>query len=455
MQALDVTGDNRASITSTAVMPSKGHVVCGFLSGVVKLFDIRGTARMLQSTEFSTLPVVHLAFSPSGAYISVTHSTGLVILLETATFSVLLQLEDHHLNTIPHYLATEFIEDDAYGVSVITTITVHQPHTLRMQETHIKGRDIRMMSCRDIRLEGNITGFKIHVSGQYIISSTDSGLIQLHRVDSEQLVGLIEVDPSCRGIFQDPAGLYVATMVGTEGNYQKLELYEVGTGKPAGELEKLYNSPNPNAISFSPDGRLLLVGGAAGQVSIWRVPEALGSNISRMLDILSQRPNYWQNFALTLPIIRRRIDQTQHMDFSVPRKLEEPAHFTPLTSGPVNVVAEKPVTLTKQMHPMSESVTSFIADPNLTGFSRAVEQPLPGQDLSSDSQFRTTAELIRMKNFNEAKARQPLGIVKTTKTSREAYISPSKAGYPMDVVIDEPIKLGNTIYDNRSMYSTN
>lgn len=65
-------------------------MVCGFLSGVVKLFDIRGTARMLQSTEFSTLPVVHLAFSPSGAYISVTHSTGLVILLETATFSVLL-----------------------------------------------------------------------------------------------------------------------------------------------------------------------------------------------------------------------------------------------------------------------------------------------------------------------------------------------------------------------------
>ena len=38
----------------------------------------------------------------------------------------------------------------------------------------------------------------------------------------------------------------------------------MGTGKPAGELEKLYNSPNPNAISFSPDGRLLLVGGAAG-----------------------------------------------------------------------------------------------------------------------------------------------------------------------------------------------
>ena len=79
-----------------------------------------------------------------------------------------------------------------------------------------------------------------------------------------------------------------------------------------------------------------------------------------------------------MPIIRRRVEPVTHMDFSGSRKLEESVHFTPLTSGPLNIIAEKSVSLTNQVQPMADTANTFTTDPNLTGFSRTSNQPVPG-----------------------------------------------------------------------------
>ena len=57
------------------------------------------------------------------------------------------------------------------------------------------------MNTRIIQMDGNISGFTIHTSNNYVLTTTDEGVIFVHSLTSGEMVGLIEVDPSARGCF--------------------------------------------------------------------------------------------------------------------------------------------------------------------------------------------------------------------------------------------------------------
>lgn len=153
-----------------------------------------------------------------------------------------MKLEDHHMHTIPHYLACELLETHAYGVQILTAVTAHTTDSLLITEIHRKSKELRLMNTRVITLEGNITGFTIHSSNNYVLTTTDEGLIVVHALTSGEMVGLIEIDASAKGCFQDPSGLYVGTVVAAEdGRYTRLQMYELGTGNKATEMNKLHS----------------------------------------------------------------------------------------------------------------------------------------------------------------------------------------------------------------------
>lgn len=62
---------------------------------------------------------------------------------------------------------------------------------------------------------GQVDGFDVHPSKDYILITSNRGSISIFRTDTGELRGTIKVPEHARGACIDPSGLYVITQVPT------------------------------------------------------------------------------------------------------------------------------------------------------------------------------------------------------------------------------------------------
>lgn len=101
-------------------------------------------------------------------------------------------------------------------------------------------------------IDGMITGFDLHPSGDYLVVSSDQGFYYIFRVDTGELRGKVPIMTDPAGLAIDPSGLYLAVAVKNssampdggirkrwnlkgdravvEGSRTRIVFYELGTG---------------------------------------------------------------------------------------------------------------------------------------------------------------------------------------------------------------------------------
>lgn len=80
-------------LTALAVHPKFNYIACGSNTGTVWMFDIYNKS-IIQHASLSGFKIAEMSFSPSGEYLAVAYSTGLINLYQASTgFDFILQLE--------------------------------------------------------------------------------------------------------------------------------------------------------------------------------------------------------------------------------------------------------------------------------------------------------------------------------------------------------------------------
>ena len=59
-------------------------------------------------------------------------------------------------------------------------------------------------------IDGIITGFEMHPSGDYLVITSDQGFYYVFRIDTGELRGKVPVVTQPAGLSIDPSGLYLA-----------------------------------------------------------------------------------------------------------------------------------------------------------------------------------------------------------------------------------------------------
>jgi len=297
MQALEVSG-GRGFVSSICTHPVKSLVACGFTRGVVKFFEVGEKASYLHGTQLSNGMVTHLEFI--GEYLGVCYDSGEVVLLDKSFERIAITLEEAwSFQGVNQRVA--FFETFDTSKSLILGVTMHETQNLQL---HIldNSEDLALLENSLIQLEGECTGFRIHQSGRYLIAVCRIGGVFFYEVKTGNCSGVIETDSEPLGCICDPSGLYLAVLLQNEEKlYTRVAIYECGTGKKASELMRSDVVAKPSAVSWSKDGRFIIVGSQNGVLSVWKIPKQLSDNISNILQRLQTHPDFWDKFPINLP----------------------------------------------------------------------------------------------------------------------------------------------------------
>lgn len=163
-------------------------------------------------------------------------------------------------------------------------------------------------------IDGTISGYDIHPSGDYVIVTSEQGFYYIFRIETGEVRGKVAIAKGSGSPSIDPSGLYLAVSVGASGpNQEPIEMrnvleeegtrpkltrivfYEIGTGMQAAEISSLFSV---RVFSFSPNGKFFVAGSETGCVSIWALTENMNGNIARVLAQIEIKPDFWSAYPI-------------------------------------------------------------------------------------------------------------------------------------------------------------
>ena len=168
---------------------------------------------------------------------------------------------------------------------------------------------------------------------------TDSSYC-IFRTETGELRGRVPIHQDPQGISVDPSGLYIAIAarnssienmprsrwaMGNEfakGTRTRILFYELGTGLLAGEISCLFDVCS---FSFSPNGQYFVAGSMGGSVSIWSLSQDMIGNISRVLNQMDLKPDFWSAYPIFIKndFIEEREQAVPHIELE-PDSISEP-----------------------------------------------------------------------------------------------------------------------------------
>lgn len=305
MQAMEVSG-GKGYVTAIGVHPIKKIIACGFSRGTIKLFDLSDKPRFLTSAQTSSSEVTDLTFTPSGHYLGVSFSNGQAVILDSSFENISLTLEDPWVRSQSAIQTIKFhesLDNDGY---CIKAATLKDACSIQLQVFEAIEGELERTHFNLFPIEGKSTGFEIHSSGMFLLVTTNTGAVYIYNIDNSEIAGIIETDIGARGCILDPSGLYIGVLIPNQfGVYHKFAIYETGTGKKSTELSRLDNCGNFKGVCWSKDGRFIIISGATGLLSVWKIPKAMTETIFDMMEKLQANPDIWIQFPINLPVKER------------------------------------------------------------------------------------------------------------------------------------------------------
>jgi WD40 repeat protein len=230
-----------------AFAPDGKAIVTGEMGGVVRIWDLATGRERRRFTEFVGT-VSAFAFAPDGKSLAVVDGQGSVRLIDLASGKNLVATHGHR-----GYVSSVAVTPDCQAV-----VTLSADGTLRFWDP-ATGRELQR---RTLSTTFDLSQFL--PDGKSYLAAGKDGLYSIHDIATGKELGVLRGVVSRRRFALSPDHKALASV----GSDQTVCLLDAGTGKPRHTLMKV-DGPDVSGISFSADGRLLVVWTADMTVTVW------------------------------------------------------------------------------------------------------------------------------------------------------------------------------------------
>ena len=304
-------------ITSMKLHPIYSHKLYlgdnkGFLYTIYLNTELINKYKKYNIDSFS---IINLAFSSNGILLFIGLETGKQLIYKTnKTLECVLKLTEHYLT----YDEIFFRKNNNHIISFgyFFTNKNHRHCFIYKKNNYIleydklfkneTGSIIIKKKIMDIIFEHQILDIAMHSSENYVIVLDNRKRILIDNIKENKIVGIIDLGSELYKIYNiqiDISGLYLAIICDIKlknnkkyiKNKNDLLIIELNSSKIKNCI--IQNSPMSKAV-FDIEGKYVITGGENGEISLWRLPGEISSNIKNILGEVKNNENFWDNYEI-------------------------------------------------------------------------------------------------------------------------------------------------------------
>ena len=263
-----------------------------------------------------TFEIVSLSFSKSGNLLCIGFETGYQLIYKTnKIFECVLKLSEHYLNienieerkSNKHLLAyCYFLNHKKNKHCVIYTKSHNIIEYAKLYKTE-DGLSLYKKKIMNMIIKNTVLDIAMHQSENCIIILNDKKQIIINNIFENKTTAIIDLNTQINKIFNfqiDISGLYLAIVCNMKNknkininNSDKTDLIiiEINTSQVKNYIIKI----NPiSKIIFDNIGKYLIIGGDSGEISLWRLPGEMTSEIKNILCEIENDVNFWDKYEI-------------------------------------------------------------------------------------------------------------------------------------------------------------
>ena len=311
------TNNSSHYITTMQLHPIYSHKLFlgdnkGFLYKIYLNTELINEYKKFNIDSFS---IIYLSFSSNGLLLFIGLETGKQLIYKMSkSFECILKLTEHYLT----YDEIIFRKNNNHIISYgyFFSNKNHRHCLLYKKNNYILEYDKLFKSERgplvvkkkilDIIFNYPILDIVIHKSENYVIVLDERRQILINNINENKITAIIDLSSQVNYIYNiqiDASGLYLSVIcdIKLHGNKKTIKnkndllIIEISSSKLKNFI--IQNSPMSKAV-FDNDGKYLIIGGESGEISLWRLPGEISSNIKSLLGEINNNEDFWDNYEI-------------------------------------------------------------------------------------------------------------------------------------------------------------
>ena len=311
------TNNSSHYITTMQLHPIYSHKLFlgdnkGFLYKIYLNTELINEYKKFNIDSFS---IIYLSFSSNGLLLFIGLETGKQLIYKmNKSFECILKLTEHYLT----YDEIIFRKNNNHIISYgyFFSNKNHRHCLLYKKNNYILEYDKLFKSERgplvvkkkilDIIFNYPILDIVMHKSENYVIILDERRQILINNINENKITAIIDLSSQVNYIYNiqiDASGLYLSVIcdIKLHGNKKTIKnkndllIIEISSSKLKNFI--IQNSPMSKAV-FDNDGKYLIIGGESGEISLWRLPGEISSNIKSLLGEINNNEDFWDNYEI-------------------------------------------------------------------------------------------------------------------------------------------------------------
>ena len=324
-----VTNNLSSYITSIKLHPLFSHKLYagdnkGFLYIIYLNTDSNNKFKKYNIDSFG---IIFLNFSSNGLFLFIGLETGKQLIYKTnKSLECVIKLNEHFISL--DEIEFRKLNNHMLSYGYFFEKRKHRHCLLYYKKDNIleyaklfkndNGTQIIKKKIMDIIFNYSILDLVMHKSENYVILLDSRKQILIHNINENKLDAIIDMSSQMNKIYNiqiDISGLYLAVICDIKSksncneneyiNKKDLIIIEINTSKVKNLI--INNSPMSKVV-FDNYGKYLIIGGELGEISLWRLPGYISSNIRNILSEVKDNENFWDKYEIKygkfLPYIR-------------------------------------------------------------------------------------------------------------------------------------------------------
>ena len=259
--------------------------------------------------------IIFLDFNSNGILLLIGLETGKLLIYKTnKSLECVIQLNDHFLS----YDEIDFRKENNHIISYgyFFKSNRHRHCMLYFKNNNIleydklfkneNGTKIIKKKIMDIIFNYSILDIVIHPSENYVIVLDNKKQILINNINDNKITAIIDLSSQMQKIYNikiDFSGLYLAVICDIKLQFDRkniknkndLIIIEISSSKVKNFI--IHNSSMSKAI-FDNDGKYIIISGELGEISLWRLPGYISSNIKNLLCEIKNNEHFWDKYEI-------------------------------------------------------------------------------------------------------------------------------------------------------------
>ena len=317
-----VTNNSSNYITSIQLHPLFSHkLYAGDNKGFLYLIYLNPESNnKYKKYNIDSFGIIYLTFASNGVLLFIGLETGKQLVYKTnKSLECVLKLNEHFFS----YDEIDFRRANNYKLSFgyFFSNKTHRHCLIYFKNNNIleynklfkneNNTQIIKKKIMDIIFNYSILDIAMHKSENYIIVLDSKKQILIHNINENKINAVIDLGSQMDKIYNiqiDISGLYLAVICDIKlknknnlnhknktKNKNDLIIIEISSSKVKNLI--IQNSPMSKAV-FDNEGKYVIIGGENGEISLWRLPGNISSNIKDILGEIKNDENFWDKYEI-------------------------------------------------------------------------------------------------------------------------------------------------------------